>query len=74
MNFNQKEINDLLKQGESRYVEFKSKEFRAESIVKEMVVFSNSQGCVILIGVSDKGEVEGISGTRPGFRLGQAEI
>ena len=48
--------------GESRSVESKSKEVHAESIAKGMVAFSNSQGGVILIGVSDKGEVEGISG------------
>ena len=52
----------MLEQGESRSVEFKSKEVHAESIAKGMVAFSNSQGGVILIGVSDKGEVEGISG------------
>jgi len=48
--------------GESRSVESKSKEVHAESIAKGVVAFSNSQGGVILIGVSDKGEVEGISG------------
>ena len=48
--------------GESSFVEFKSKEVHAESIAKGVVAFSNSQGGVILIGVSDKGEVESISG------------
>ena len=62
MIFDQKKIDDLLEQGESRSVEFKSKEVHAESIAKGMVAFSNFQGGVILIGVSDKGEVEGLSG------------
>ena len=62
MIFDQKKIDDLLEQGESRSVEFKSKKAHAESIAKGMVAFSNSQGGVLLIGVSDKGEVEGLSG------------
>ena len=54
----------MLEQWESRSVEFKSKGVHAESIAKGMVAFSNSQGSVLLIGVSDKGEVEGISGDK----------
>ena len=64
MIFDQKKIDDLLEQRENRFVEFKSKEVHSESLAKGMVAFSNSQGGVILIGVSDKGEVEGISGDK----------
>ena len=62
MIFDQKRLMICWNRGESSFVEFKSKEVHSESIAKGMVAFSNSQGGVILIGVSDKGEVESISG------------
>ncbi len=55
-----KHIAELIAQGENSAVEFKSAQVRAESIAKELVAFSNTQGGVLLIGVEDNGEVSGI--------------
>ncbi len=55
-----KHIAELITQGENSAVEFKSAQVRAESIAKELVAFSNTQGGVLLIGVEDNGEVSGI--------------
>ena len=54
-------IAEILSQGENQAVEFKSDQVRAESLAKELVAFSNTQGGVLFIGVDDKGEVTGIS-------------
>jgi len=58
-------IAELIAQGENNAVEFKSAQVRAESIAKEMVAFSNTQGGVLLIGVEDNGDVTGM-GEREG--------
>ena len=55
-------ITELIAQGENNAVEFKSAQVRAESIAKEMVAFSNTQGGVLLIGVEDNGDVTGLGG------------
>jgi len=52
-------IQELIKKGESETLEFKEK-FDKETI-ETVVAFSNSEGGIILIGVSDKGEVKGTS-------------
>jgi hypothetical protein len=66
------DINTLLKQGESETLEYKASmrwdytENRANPklleavIVKSVAAFSNSQGGILLIGISDKGTVIGI--------------
>ncbi|MGM0509381.1 MAG: RNA-binding domain-containing protein [Fusobacteriota bacterium] len=54
------DLKEIIDQGENASVEFKSKEVRPYSIAKEMVSFANSKGGVILIGINDKKEVEGI--------------
>ena len=54
-----KDIGTLLRDGESRTLEFKSS-FDRETI-ETVVAFANAGGGVILIGVSDKGVVTGVS-------------
>lgn len=54
------ELQELIQQGENSSVEFKEYGVRAESLAKEMVAFANSQGGVILLGVTDQGIVTGI--------------
>lgn len=54
------EILHILEKGENGYVEFKEADVRPDSIAREIVGFANSQGGLILIGVSDAGEVKGI--------------
>lgn len=57
----EQEILELIAKGENGFVEFKEAEVRSESLAREIVGFANSQGGVILIGVSDAGEVKGLS-------------
>lgn len=51
----------LLQQGENNAIEFKSAKVRPESLAKEMVAFSNSNGGVILLGVEDTGSISGVN-------------
>lgn len=60
-----KNIYELIKQGESSAVEFKGRNARAESIAREMVSFANTNGGVILFGVDDNGNIEGIDIKKP---------
>lgn len=53
------EIKELIEKGESEILEFKEK-FDKENI-ETAVAFSNSKGGVILIGISDRGEIKGVS-------------
>jgi ATP-dependent DNA helicase RecG len=55
------QILDLIKSGENSRVEFKSGEFRNESLAKEIVAFANMKGGTILVGVEDNGEVSGVN-------------
>ncbi|MBR8829548.1 MAG: putative DNA binding domain-containing protein [Gomphosphaeria aponina SAG 52.96 = DSM 107014] len=53
-------ILDLIKSGENSRVEFKSGEFRNESLAKEIVAFANMKGGTILVGIEDNGEISGV--------------
>lgn len=57
---NKKEILEIIEQGESASVEFKDFKVRPESIAKGIVGMANSQGGVILLGISDDGKMTGI--------------
>lgn len=59
--YTEEEIKYIIQKGENNSVEFKEAEVRPESIAKEIVGFANSQGGMILIGVTDDGELKGIS-------------
>ena len=52
-------IKDLIKKGESETVEFKSS-FNVETI-ETLVAFSNSKGGMVLIGVTDKNKINGVT-------------
>ncbi|MCK5888826.1 MAG: putative DNA binding domain-containing protein, partial [Methylococcales bacterium] len=54
------DLAELLRQGENASIEFKAQFVRPESLAKEMIAFANTQGGVILVGVSDQGDVVGI--------------
>jgi len=54
------DLKEILSQGENSSVEFKSARVRPYSLAKEMVALLNSFGGIILIGVDDDGQVEGI--------------
>ncbi len=54
------EIKQIINQGESSSVEFKSGDVHSESLAKEIVGLANTQGGVILVGIEDNKEVTGI--------------
>jgi len=54
------ELQDIIQQGENSSVEFKEYGVKNDSLAKEMVAFANSQGGVILLGVTDSGTISGI--------------
>ena len=58
-------IEELIQQGESSAVEFKTADVRSESLAKELVAFANNLGGRILVGVDDSGNV--IGAKRLGF-------
>ena len=55
-----REINNLVKEGETETIEFKRKANFPEKIVKEIVAFANSKGGRLFIGVDDDRSVTGI--------------
>ncbi|WP_446007929.1 RNA-binding domain-containing protein [Candidatus Electrothrix sp.] len=64
MPYNQDDIRQLIQQGENHAVEFKLSQVHADSLAKEMTAFANSYGGVVLLGVDDKGNIQGLSKDR----------
>lgn len=56
-----KTLAEIIQSGEDSAVEFKSAEFRNDSLAKEIVAFSNMSGGSIYIGIEDDGAVSGVS-------------
>jgi ATP-dependent DNA helicase RecG len=56
---NKEELKLILEEGEGLKVEFKEC-FDLKNLAKEICAFANSEGGRIFIGISDKGEIEGI--------------
>ena len=54
-------LNDLISNGESEIVEFKSKLINQHDIAKVLTSFANTKGGHLIIGVGDKGEIIGFS-------------
>jgi len=54
----------LIKQGENTCLEFKSSDVRADSVAREIVSLANKDGGTLLLGVSDDGQIEGLTGTK----------
>ncbi|MCP5053379.1 MAG: hypothetical protein GY940_39810 [bacterium] len=50
-----------IEQGEDSKVQFKENFTNSEQVAAEMVAFSNSRGGHLLVGVTDKGEIKGLS-------------
>ena len=56
------EILELISKGESSTVQFKDRLPHQDSLVQEMVAFSNTEGGLLIIGVNDKtGSLNGLS-------------
>ena len=60
INIMHSELQEIIQQGENSSVEFKEYGIKADSLAKEIVAFANSQGGVILLGVTDQGGIIGI--------------
>ncbi len=55
------EILNRIQSGEDSVTQFKSIINHAGSLAEELVAFSNAQGGVLIIGVSDEGSILGLS-------------
>lgn len=69
----QNHLSALAKIGENQFLEFKLKANHPEKIVKEMVAFANADGGLLVLGISDEGEIRGIkSGEEEAYALESA--
>ncbi len=55
----QKELLEIIKNGESSKIEFKEERVHPNTLAEEIVAFANFEGGTILIGVNDRGALEG---------------
>lgn len=55
------ELLAIIANGEDSRHQFKQDITRAESLVPELVAFSNSKGGLLLIGVTDEGDIQGLT-------------
>ncbi len=60
----EKEIKNLLENGESSFVEFKEVSVSPQTLSEEIVAFSNVRGGYIFVGITDDGLISGIDPTR----------
>ncbi len=55
------ELIEKINNGEDSYTQFKQMPIRTQSLAKEMVAFSNSEGGIIIFGVADNKEIKGLN-------------
>ncbi len=55
-----RELKELVRHGENKYVEFKLKTTHPEKIVREMVAFANTDGGRLIVGVADDKILKGL--------------
>ncbi len=58
------QLDDIIRNGENSYVEFKEVDVSPQSLAEEVVAFLNVRGGTILIGVTDEGRISGIDSSR----------
>jgi len=56
-----KELLEIIEKGEDSFTEFKEEKIHPDDLSAEIVAFANTEGGVILLGVSDKKEIKGVS-------------
>ena len=54
------ELIERISNGEDSYTQFKEKIINSKELAEEFVAFSNSEGGVIIFGVSDNGTIKGL--------------
>lgn len=62
--YSKEEIIRLIEGGENSAVEFKTTDVKADSLAREIVAFSNTNGGVIFLGVDDDGKPSGLDDKR----------
>lgn len=55
-----RQLTQLIAQGEGSHLEFKRKASFPDKIVREMIAFANTKGGILLVGVSDDGQLAGL--------------
>lgn len=55
-----KQLRQFVRQGEGSHLEFKARASSPDQIVREMIAFANTAGGIVLVGVSDNGELSGV--------------
>lgn len=53
-------LKRLINRGEGQHLEFKTKTNSPDKIVHEFIAFANSEGGMLLVGVSDEGRISGL--------------
>jgi len=61
MMFTPKSLQSRISCGEDSYTQFKSTINKSKDLAKEMVAFANSEGGIIIAGVSDTGSITGLT-------------
>ena len=57
----EKQLKELIKQGEGQTLDFKDERIHPRSLAETLAAFAAADGGVVLIGVSDEGEILGVS-------------
>lgn len=55
------ELAEIIEKGEDSFTEFKEEKIHSDDLASEIVAFANTEGGKILLGVSDKKEIKGVS-------------
>jgi len=58
---NEKGLSETIEKGEDTFTEFKEEKAHSDDLAAEIVAFANTEGGKILLGISDKKEVRGVS-------------
>lgn len=58
---NKKELLEIIEKGEDSFTELKEEKIHSNDLAAEIVAFANTEGGFILLGVSDKKEIKGVS-------------
>lgn len=56
-----RELMEIIEKGEDSFTEFKEEKVHSDDLASEIVAFANTEGGIILLGVSDKKEIKGVS-------------
>jgi predicted HTH transcriptional regulator len=55
-----RELKELVRKGENKFVEFKLKTNHPEKIIREVVAFANSEGGKLIVGIADDKSIKGL--------------